>query len=57
MQQKKHIYNVTLKTTSGILSRMIEAENMFQAREKIKASYSRTYLTGEVRIISTVKIR
>lgn len=57
MQQKKHIYNVTLKTTSGILSRMIEAENMFQAREKIKASYARTYLQNGIKIISTVKIR
>ena len=57
MQLKRHIYNVTFKTSSGILSRMIEADNIFQAREKIKASYAKTYLRNGIKIISTVKIR
>ncbi len=57
MPQQKHIFNVTFKTASGIMTRMIEADNMFQAREKIKASYSRSILQGGVKIISTVKIR
>lgn len=57
MAEKKKLYNVTFKTVSGIMTRMIEADNMFQAREKIKASYARTYLSGGVKIISTVRIR
>lgn len=57
MTQKKNLYNVTFQTSSGIRSRMIEAENMWQAREKIKQSYARTYLHGGVKIISTVKVR
>lgn len=57
MSCQKRLYNVTFKTASGIISRMIEADNMFQAREKIKESYARTYLNGGVKIISVVKIR
>lgn len=57
MTQKKNLYNVTFQTASGIRSRMIEAENMWQAREKIKQSYAQTYLKGGVKIISTVKVR
>ena len=57
MAQNKSLYNVTFQTASGIRSRMIEAENMWQAREKIKQSYARAYLHGGVKIISTVKVR
>ena len=57
MIQKKKLYNVTFQTASGIRSRMIEAENIWQAREKIKQSYAKTYLQGGVKIISTVKVK
>lgn len=57
MSCQKWLYNVTFKTASGIISRMIETDNMFQSREKIKESYARTYLNGGVKIISVVKIR
>ena len=54
---QKHLFNVTFKTASGIMSRMIDADNMWQAREKIKQSYARTTLQGGVKIISVVKVR
>lgn len=57
MAIQKKMYKVTFKTASGILTRMLEADNMFQAREKIKESYARTYLKGGVKIISVVKIK
>lgn len=57
MSCQKRLYNVTFKTPSGIISRIVEANNIFQAREKIKESYARTYLNGGVKIISVVKIR
>lgn len=57
MSCQKRLYNVTFKTASGIISRMIETDNMFQSREKIKESYARTYLNGGVKTISVVKIR
>lgn len=54
---QKHLFNVTFKTASGIMSRMIDADNMWQVREKIKQSYARTTLQGGVKIISVVKVR
>lgn len=57
MAIQKKMYKVTFKTASGILTRMLEADNMFQAREKIKESYAKTYLKGGVKIISVVKIK
>lgn len=57
MAAQKHLFNVTFKTASGIMSRMIEAESMWQAREKIKQSYARTTLQGGVKIISAVKVK
>lgn len=57
MAQEKHLYNVTFKVSSGILSRIVTAENMWQAKEKIKQSYARTYLSGGVKIISAVKVK
>ena len=57
MAQQKHVYNVTLQTASGIMTRAVDADNMFQAREKIKASYGKNYARGEVKIISVVKLR
>lgn len=57
MAIQKKMYKVTFKTASGILTRMLEADNMFQAREKIKESYARTYLKDGVKIISVVKIK
>lgn len=53
----KHVYNVTLQTASGIMTRAVNADNMFQAREQVKASYARSYARGEVKIIAVVKIR
>ncbi len=57
MAIQKKMYKVTFRTASGILTRMLEADNMFQACEKIKESYARTYLKGGVKIISVVKIK
>ena len=57
MPQQKHIYNVTFKTSSGFMTRMVDADNQFQAKEKIKASYARGYARGEVKIIAAVKIK
>jgi len=57
MSPQKHLFNVTFKTANGIMSRMIGADNMWQAREKIKQSYARTTLQGGVKIISVVKVR
>ncbi len=57
MAQQKHIYNVTFKTAAGIQTRMVDADNQFQAKEKIKASSPRAFANGELKIISAVKIR
>lgn len=34
MSCQKRLYNVTFKTPSGIISRIVDANNMFQGREK-----------------------
>ena len=57
MPQQKHIYNVTFKTTAGIMTRMIDADNQWQAKEKIKGSYAKSVARGDVKIISAVKIK
>lgn len=57
MNKQKGMYNVTFKTLSGLRTRMVSADNMWQAREKIKQSYAQSHMKGELKIISTVKIR
>ncbi|MGP1603309.1 MAG: hypothetical protein ACTTGZ_02645 [Treponema sp.] len=57
MPQQKHIYNVTFKTTAGIMTRMIDADNQWQAKEKIKGSYAKSFARGDVKIISAIKIK
>ena len=57
MPQQKHISNVTFKTAAGIMTRMVDADNQFQAKEKIKASYAKSFARGEGKIISAVKIK
>ena len=56
MKKQKGMYNVTFKTISGIRTRLIEADNMWQAREKIKQSYVQSQIKGELKIISVVKV-
>lgn len=51
---QQHVFQVTFKPEGGmIMTRSVNAENMWQAREKIKQSYARS----GVKIISCVKIR
>ena len=57
MPQQKHIYNVTFRTPARIMARMIDADNQFQAKEKIKGSYAKSFVRGDVKIISAVKIK
>lgn len=59
MAQQKHVYNVTFKTAAGIQTRMVDADNQFQAKEKIKIKASSPHMVanGQLKIISAVKIR
>ena len=41
MPQQKHIYNVTFKTAAGIMTRMIDADNQWQAKEKMSKLFLR----------------
>lgn len=51
---QQHIFHVTIKYGNGMtMTRMVNAENMWQAREKIKQSYARQ----NIKIVSCVKIK
>ena len=57
MNKQKGMYNVTFKTLSGLRTRMVSADNMWQAREKIKQSYAQSLMKGELKRIKESRKR